>query len=112
MRALRWSKNMNEKNRAAIEAVITRATADQVKRTLDVMRIRGWRFPEQCAVGVKVLASTALVTQVAIRIDDVSAPSANVTTEAPRDDIAKVVDSLVAEWLSKHATERPGARHE
>lgn len=98
---------MNKTNKDVLETVISLAAAEQVKRTLAVMRIRGWRFPEQCAVGVKILAATALVTQVDLRIDDVHAATANVSTDTPAEDLSVIIDGLVAEWLTKHATERP-----
>lgn len=98
---------MNKRNVETIRNATAKALAAQVQRTLDVARIKGWGFPTNCDVAVTLLATTPLITQVMARMDDVVIPQANITPAQAAADIAKIADTLVAEWLAKHATTRP-----
>lgn len=95
---------MLKKNVAAIQEATTKALAAQVQRTLSVMRIKGWTFPAECDVAVRVLAASALVTQITARMDDVLAANENIATATPAEGIERVADTLVAEWLRRHGT--------
>lgn len=98
---------MNKEQIETLQKVTAGALAAQVRRTLDVARIRGWAFPEECDIAVKVLAATPLVTQIQARMDDVVIPQAMISPEDAAKGIMKVSDSLVAEWLKRHATAKP-----
>lgn len=98
---------MKKHNVKKIQEVTANALADQVKRTLQVARIRGWRFPASADVALTVTAATPLVTEVNVRMDDVTVTNMHITTEDPSKDIADIADTLVAQWLGKHATAKP-----
>jgi hypothetical protein len=93
---------MRKQNIAAIQEATSKALAAQVQRTLAVMRIKGWTFPAECDVAVRILAATALVTQITARMDDVVAPRENIAVATPNEGIARTAEILVTEWLRRH----------
>lgn len=97
---------MNKQNESTLRNATAKALAAQVKRTLDVARIKGYVFPENCDIGVLVLSSSPLVLKVKARMDDVSI-EATIANETATADIAKMVDDLVVPWLVKNATVKP-----
>ena len=100
---------MNRKNKDKIRDATASAIATLVRRNLDVARIQGWVFPDKCDIGAKILATTPLVIQAELRIDDV-VREAFITSTAPGPDLAKAATDLIVPWLEKHATKKPGAR--
>lgn len=94
---------MQQKAVNAIQDATAKAYAGQVQRVLSAMRVRGWKFPEECDIAVKVVEASALRIVVESRIDDVTR-SDEIKIRTSTDDIPKAVDQLVAEWLKKHGT--------
>ncbi len=101
---------MNKEHVEAIQTATANALAKQVRRTLDVSRIRGWQFPETCDVAVTVIAATPLVTRIKARMDDVTTEM-DISPEDAQVDIAQAADTLVAQWLAKHATAKPARKY-
>ena len=97
---------MNRKNTEAIQEATIKSLAAQVERTLNVARIKGWDFPATFDIGVTVVVSTAIATKVKARMDDVNL-EATISSTHTVDDIAKLSDALVDEWLVTHATVKP-----
>jgi hypothetical protein len=97
---------MRKGNVATIQNATAKALAAQVERTLGVARIKGWAFPPGCDVAVSIIAATPLVTRIKARMDDISTEG-DITPEAAAADIAKISDTLVAQWLATHATAKP-----
>ena len=100
---------MNKKNEEAIREATAKALAAQVRRTLDVARVQGWEFPDQCDVGLQIVATTPLVIKVVARIDTFVV-DANISNASAARDISKIVDALVAQWLAEKATKKPAKR--
>lgn len=98
---------MNRRNVEAIQEATMKTLAAQIERTLSVMRIKGWEFSDQkAAVGVTIVASTPLATKVKARMDEVTL-EATISSTNVAEDVAKISDDLVAEWLATHATAKP-----
>ena len=85
---------------------VTKKIGDQVRRSLDVERIKGFVFPDKCDVGVLVLSYTSTQYRAKIRMDDVSAESTIVIANEDNN-IMAAVDNLVEPWLVRHATKKP-----
>lgn len=101
---------MNEKNTKAVSDAIADALAKQVENALNVARIKGYGFPNHYNIGVLIIASTPLVTEIVARMDDITTPgtvSATGTPEQVGAEITAIVGKLVAPWLVKHATRKP-----
>lgn len=101
---------MNRENTEAIQVATMKALAAQIERVLSVARIKGWEFPTTaCDVGVTVVAATAIATKVKVRMDDVHREEFISSTNTAND-IIKIADDLVTEWLAFHATAKPSKR--
>jgi len=88
---------------------VTQKFGDQVRRSLDVERIKGFVFPDKCDVGVLVLGYTAYQYRVKARMDDVALEATIVLANEDKD-ILKTVDDLVETWLVRNATTKPTRR--
>lgn len=97
---------MQKQNVNAVRDATASALAAQVKRTLDVMRIRGYVFPVECNVAVKIVRASPLSVDILARIDEVEERGV-ITPKTSAEDLAAIVDKLVAQWLAKKATQRP-----
>ncbi len=99
---------MNTKNVEAIQAATIKALAAQVERTIAVARIKGWEFPADAKadVGLTVIAATAVATKVKARMGTTTV-EATISSTNTVEDIAKLADALVDEWLVVHATKEP-----
>lgn len=91
-----------------IQDTVASDLAEQVTRSLAVMRIKGWDFPENADVGVLVLNAPHKGIRVKARIDDVTTEG-DIFSETKDKDIINTVDILVAQWLAKHATAKPSS---
>lgn len=87
----------------AVRAATARAFAAQVRRSLDVARIKGWDFPAQCDVGVRVLRTEGNQIVLHARIDDVGTET-RITPTTTNEDIMHTVESLVTRWLGGRGT--------
>lgn len=92
---------MQQKAVNVIQDATAKAYAAQIQRVLSAMRVRGWRFPEQFNVEVKVADASALRIIVEAKIDEVTSVD-EIKVRTSSDDIPKAVDKLVAQWLKKH----------
>jgi hypothetical protein len=106
---MRSEVHMNRRNKDKLRDATAKAIATLVRRTLDAARIQGWDFPDHCDIGTTIKATTPLVIQAELRMDDVTT-EALISSTTPGPDISKAVNALVEPWLKKHATKRPGAR--
>lgn len=98
---------MKRRNLDKIKDAATEALAAQVRRTLDVARIKGWDFTQgNVDVGMTIVAAAPLAIRVRARLDDV-AHEIVISVSDPAGSIREAVDGLVNEWLSKHATGHP-----
>ena len=97
---------MNRKNIETIQQATLKTLAAQVERTLEVAGIRGWVFPRTYDIGVTIIDSTPLSIKIKARMDatviEATIASTNVT-----EDITKISDDLVGEWLAAHAVSKP-----
>ena len=100
---------MNTKNVEAIQAATVKALAAQIERTLNVARIKGWEFPAKADIGLTVIASTAVATKVKARMDATTV-EANISSTNTVEDISKLADALVDEWLTTNATTKPAKK--
>ena len=92
---------MRSENVSIIQQATAKAYEAQVRRTLSTMRLRGWTFPTECAMAIRVVDASPLRFSIEARVDDVVRTDI-VSIRASSDDIAKSVERLIAEWLSKH----------
>lgn len=92
---------MRSENVSIIQQATAKAYEAQVRRTLSAMRVRGWAFPAECAMSVRIIDASALRFSVEARVDDVTRTDV-VSVRASAEDIAKSVERLVAAWLTKH----------
>jgi hypothetical protein len=97
---------MRRSDMQTLQDATTKAFGAQIERTLAVMRIRGFDFPDHSEVGVTIKAATALVTQVQTRMDDIHVEG-NITPENAVADVDKISDALVVLWLDKYAIKWP-----
>ena len=100
---------MNPKNVEAIQAATVKALAAQVERTLSVARLKGIEFPAAADIGLTVIASTAVATKVKARMDTTTI-EATISSTNTVEDISKLADALVDEWLTMCATAKPAKR--
>lgn len=98
---------MHAKNVKAIQDSIATALEAQVARTLEVARIRGWKFEPKYDLGITVVEATPLTTKVRARIDD-QVKEVTISSATMAVDVVKISDDLTAEWLAAHAV--PPAR--
>lgn len=104
---------MNKRNRTSNKALrdaIAKTVGARVAHVLGIMRVQGWKFPNSCDVGVSILEDGRRTARVAMRIDDVSTHATLATSTLGGGDVDEAVDNVVALWLKKHATVRPGTR--
>ncbi len=94
---------------ARLEAHLLASLGAQLRRTLDVARIQGWRFAADAALGVTLRAVTKRAIEVRVRLDDVI-QDATVRRASSITDIADTIERLAAAWLKRHATGVPARR--
>ncbi len=94
---------MQQKAVSVIQDATAKAYAAQIQRVLSAMRVRGWRFPEQFNVEVKVTEASALRIVVEAKIDEMKSDD-EIKVRTSADDIPKAVDNLVAQWLKQHGS--------
>jgi hypothetical protein len=85
---------------------VVKKFAEQVRRSLDVERIKGYEFPDKCDVGTLVLSYTPTSYKVKARIDNMSI-EATIKKESEAKDIMETVGHLVEPWLISYATKKP-----
>ena len=85
---------------------VAKKFAEQVRRSLDVERIKGAVFPEKCDVGVAVLSHTPADYTVKARMDNLSM-EATIRKSHEHEDIMETVDHLVVPWLISYSTASP-----
>jgi hypothetical protein len=90
--------------RKLVQDAILKLLDAQIRRTLEVNKIKGWEFPSKYDVGVAMVTSE----NVNVRMDKTIIGT---TTTKLTDSLVKVVDELVEKWLEEHATARPTKKH-
>jgi len=85
---------------------VAKKFAEQVRRSLDVERIKGSVFPEKCEVGASVLSHTSVDYTVKARMDNMSI-EATIRKNHEHEDIMETVDHLVVPWLISYSTASP-----
>jgi len=68
--------------------------------------VRGWVFPENCSVAIRVLDATPLAIVVSARIDDCDR-TLTLRPNTTADELGHASEMIIAAWLEKHASERP-----
>lgn len=91
---------------------IAKALAEQVQRDLAVERIRGWSFPEECDLAVKVMShdKARCLIEVSAKFGDVEKTASIPDQEEDmRWDLAisDASEGLVKEWLRKYGVGGP-----
>lgn len=94
---------MKNKNIKAIRDATAQAFARQARNALFVAKQKGYTFPAECDVAVKINEASPLSMSVSARIDDIN-DTFTISVDTKGEEVADMANKLVVRWLDKHAT--------